>query len=124
MPCEACPYRADVPPAIWAPSEYEKLLEYEGVTADQTTDAFACHATPDHYCHGWAVVGTHKRPISEDLLALRIRGIGADDVPQEVVPLLDGHLEAHDRGMEPRTEATDELAARLVRKYPRLEIDP
>ena len=53
-PCPSCPYRRDVPPGVWAASEYDKLPAYDLDIADgQPIGAFHCHSTPDQLCSGW-----------------------------------------------------------------------
>jgi len=121
QPCSACPYRKDVPSGVWEHHEYEKLREYDAITPDQPFAYFACHATPESLCHGWAVVHT-SRGNEYDLLALRI--IGYPDIPKPTVELFASGNEAADHGQEeietPSTEAL-ETVERLVRKYPRLQ---
>lgn len=56
-PCSSCPYRRDVASGIWAPHEYEKLLDYDGQTWEQNPAVFMCHADPEKLCAGW--VGCH-----------------------------------------------------------------
>lgn len=119
-PCSACPYRQDAPPGLWAATEYEKLPPYDRPTYAQPTAAFVCHATPEHLCHGWAVVG------GWDLLALRLvsaRSASPIEIPEPVVPLVASGAEAAALGMsaiaDPPPE-TIEVQQRLVRKYPRI----
>lgn len=117
-PCSACPYRRDVAPGVWAENEYAKLPPYDGETFEQPTAPFACHATPDHYCHGWAVVG------GWDLLALRLRSLNEDiEIPEPHVPLFASGREAAEHGMSaidaPPDEAID-TQRKLLRKHPRL----
>lgn len=61
-PCMACPYRKDVASGVWAPEEYVKLTLYDAPTCGQPFQPFACHATPDKYCHGWGGVPQQSRP--------------------------------------------------------------
>lgn len=120
MPCEACPYRRDVPSGLWVFEEYEKLREYDAPTGAQPFAGFACHATPDHFCHGWAVVHT-SRGNEYDLLALRMAG--NPPIPEPGVPLFSSGNEAADYGQRDVDNMTDratEVAERLVRKHPRL----
>lgn len=120
QPCTACPYRLDVPSGVWAPHEYDKLRDYDRPTGDQPFAAFGCHATPEHYCHGWAVVHT-SRGHAFDLLALRLLGI--DDVPEAGVPLFDSGNDAADWGQRDANDPSPqahELMDRLMRKYSRL----
>lgn len=136
MPCRACPYRRDVPSGLWAEHEYDKLSDYDKPTAEQPMAVFACHATPETYCHGWAVVhmnrggdpgDPHGHPY--DLLALRLSMItGRWDgvMPDESVPLFASGAEAAAHGKaeidSPSPEAKAAVA-RLIRRYPRLEAD-
>lgn len=118
-PCSACPYRRDAPPGLWAENEYAKLPPYDEPTWAQPTEAFACHATPEHLCHGWAVVG------GWDLLALRLlaaRG-GPIDIPDPHVPLFASGADAAEHGLsaiEAPPAATVHAHDRLLRKYERL----
>lgn len=123
-PCSACPYRQDAPSGLWAAHEYEKLRGYDEVTPDQPMAYFACHATPDHYCHGWAVVHMN-RGHQYELLALRFASFfGEIPIPNPRIPLFDSGNDAADHGqrdlLNPSPEATA-AADRLMRKYPRLE---
>jgi hypothetical protein len=118
-PCEACPYRRDVAPGIWAPKEYAKLLDYDKPTGSQPTAGFACHATPDHYCHGWAVVHT-SRGHEFDLLALRLHGY--PPIPPARVDLFGSGAEAAEHGLRPPEPRTLTVAGRLVRKHSRLRV--
>ena len=121
QPCTACPYRCDVPSGIWSYEEYEKLRGYDEPTGDQPLATFHCHATPEHLCHGWAVVHT-SRGHEFDLLALRFWPVEGP-IPEPGVALFPSGNEAADHGqMEiatPSSEAT-ETVERLTRKYPRL----
>lgn len=120
QPCSACPYRLDVPSGVWDPREYEKLRDYDRPTGDQPFAPFGCHATPEHYCHGWAVVHT-SRGNAFDLLALRLLGI--EDIPQAGVPLFDSGNDAADWGQRDADDpspAAHEVVARLMRKYDHL----
>lgn len=116
VPCEACPYRRDVPSGVWASEEYEKLRRYEGETFDQPAATFGCHATPSKLCHGWAVVS------GEESLSLRIAG--CPEIPPPKVPLFESHTAAADHGQrelqEPSLGART-VIDRLVRKHDRLE---
>jgi hypothetical protein len=124
--CQACPYRRDVPSGVWAAKEYDMLAEYDKPTGEQPHAGFHCHATPEVYCHGWAVV--HGRQDQEhELLALRIAAlIGMysfdDEPPQEHTPLFSSGTEAAEHGkrdiFNPSVEA-QEVVARLSAKYER-----
>lgn len=119
-PCAACPYRQDAPSGVWAPHEYDKLRAYDAPTGDQPLAAFVCHATPEHFCHGWAVVHT-SRGSEFDLLALRLHG--RPPVPAPGVPLFASGNEAADHGqreVEAPSEEATETMQRLLRKNPRL----
>lgn len=118
-PCASCPYRQDVPSGVWAFHEYEKLRDYDLPTADQPLAVFACHATPDHHCHGWAVCHT-SRGHEFDLLALRVWPAA---VPPAAVPLFESGNDAADHGqrdIEDTSPEADVVVERLLRKYPRL----
>ena len=75
--------------------EYEKLRDYDEPTGYQPFAVFACHATPEHLCHGWAVVHSN-RGHEYDLLALRLHG--NPSIPEAAVPLFDSGNEAADHG--------------------------
>lgn len=123
QPCSACPYRQDVPSGVWGPHEYEKLAQYDAPTSEQPFVPFACHATPEHLCHGWAVVhanrGNEFYPV-----ALRIQGIDPDQIPEAAVPMFGSGQEACDHGKRdidnPSQEAV-EVIDRLMGKYDRLK---
>lgn len=120
-PCPACPYRRDVPSGVWAHEEYEKLRRYDAPTMEQPVEAFACHATPDRLCHGWAVVHT-QRGHAFDLLALRFMFHDAKVPEEAAVPLFSSGSVAADHGQReiatPSAEAVEAME-RLAR-YPRL----
>lgn len=122
--CSACPYRRDVPSGVWAAVEYDKLAAYDKPTAEQPVGVFACHATPEVTCHGWAVV--HSRQDHEhELLAFRVFP-PEGDIPPEGAPLFSSGTEAAEHGKRdvahPSEEAI-EVADRLRRKYERLRAD-
>ena len=94
-PCSTCPYRRDVPPGIWAAEEYHRLRDYDRPTGQQPVAGFACHTTPDEFCHGWAVVGS-SRGHENDLLALRLHHAR---VPPPAVPLFGSGAEAAAHGL-------------------------
>ena len=90
-------------------------------TGEQPFAVFACHATPEHYCHGWAVVHM-SRGHEHDLLALRLHG--CPEIPPAGVPLFASGNEAADHGqadIEAPTIEARVTVERLTRKYPRLE---
>lgn len=102
-PCSSCPYRCDVPSAIWAKKDYDKLRGYDGSTVEQAvagaTALFRCHQAPDRLCAGW--VGCHDMYHS---LAMRIhwsRSVKNPAVFDYVcpVPLFASGAEAADHGM-------------------------
>lgn len=115
-PCGACPYRCDVPPGVWHHDEYDKLRLYDEVTAYQPPEAFSCHATPDGLCHGWAVVHSNRGHEFE-LLALRLK---PTPVPAPIVALFGSGNDAADHGQSTPNAAAEDVASRLLRKYPRL----
>jgi hypothetical protein len=117
VPCEACPYRRDVPSGVWDTEEYDKLRRYEGETWEQPPAAFSCHATPAKLCHGWAVVS------GVDSLALRIAGC-AHEIPEPKVLLFGSHTEAADHGqrlVDRPPEGAVTMIGRLTRKHERLQ---
>lgn len=128
-PCSSCPYRRDVPSGVWSAEEYDKLRLYDAPTAGQPLAAFSCHASPEAYCCGWAVVHMSRGPEPGhpfDLLALRIGGsMGLWDgvMPTPKVELFTSGNEAADHGQrdvdDPSPEAT-EMAMKLLAKYDRL----
>lgn len=124
-PCSACPYRRDVPSGVWAAHEYDKLREYDEPTGSQPFAAFACHATPDHLCNGWAVVHSN-RGHEYELLALRMEAgaMGAlAAIPTPRTELFASGNEAADWGQRDVENPSVEsrlAVERLTRKYPRL----
>lgn len=122
-PCPACPYRRDVPSGIWDAEEYAKLLAYDRPTGEQPLAAFACHATPQRLCHGWAV--THSnRGHEHELLALRLLDLTPPDGPAPV-PLFESGQQAAEHGLRDPLPGPDAIRAiRRLRRYPRLAADP
>lgn len=121
MPCEACPYRRDVPSGVWAFHEYEKLRAYDLPTPAQPYATFACHASPEAHCHGWAVVHMN-RGHDHELVALRIWPQDGP-IPQPVVPLFRSGNEAADHGQKDIEHPSPEAGVaveRLLHKHPRL----
>ncbi len=55
-PCGSCPYRRDVPSGLWEGEEYEKLIDYDGDTAEQPIGVFLCHRQDGRACAGWVAV--------------------------------------------------------------------
>ncbi len=118
-PCDACPYRKDVPSGVWHHDEYEKLRPYDNPTPEQPFAPFACHATPKHYCHGWAVVHTN-RGHEFDLIALRIHPC---HVPPAAVPLFESGNAAADHGqkdVKKPSPAAVKVSTTLVKRHKRL----
>jgi hypothetical protein len=122
--CTVCPYRKDVPSGVWSEGEYEKLPPYDLPTASQPFGPFLCHATPERYCHGWAVVHS-SRGHAYELVALRV--FPADnELPPEGVPLFGSGTEAAEHGKRDILNPSPEAVAavdRLMRKYERLQYD-
>jgi hypothetical protein len=120
QPCPQCPYRRDVPSGVWSHEEYEKLRRYDAETFDQPFSGFGCHAKPEFFCHGWAVVHT-SRGSAHDLIALRFQSEPVE-IPEPAVPLFASGNEAADHGQrdieEPGLEARE--AADTLRRYPRI----
>lgn len=123
-PCSSCPYRQDVPSGVWAEETYDKLVPYDAPTGDQPGGAFACHSTPDHECHGWAV--THSnRGHAYELLALRIMEADGEEVriPEPGVPMFSSGTEAAEHGKRDIEHPSEEALAmveKLTGKYDRL----
>ncbi|AHC30542.1 DUF6283 family protein [Rhizobium phage vB_RleS_L338C] len=120
-PCKSCPYRKDVPSAIWAEEEYEKLPMFDGEIVEQVinggTQLFLCHQRNNALCSGW--LGCHG---PENLLALRLHG---NEVEPEVfdyqtdVPLFSSGAEAAAHGMKDMakpSEAAERTMGRLLKK--------
>jgi len=122
-PCSACPYKRSTPSGVWSHHEYEKLRGYDEPTADQPYATFACHATPDHNCHGWVAVHMN-RGHDRELIALRLWP--TDFVPdKDDLRFYESGNEAADYGQLPKDIAADSTIERLLRKNPRLrERDP
>lgn len=125
IPCTACPYRRDVPSGVWAAEEYDKLPPYDRPTGEQPVAGFSCHVTPDHYCHGWALVHTN-RGHDFDLLSLRFAAFKGEDVdlPDNVVPLFGSGTEAAEHGRRDIAKPSAEALATMLRlhdKHDRLE---
>ena len=119
--CSACPYRRDVPSGVWGAHEYDKLPPYDAPTARQPLNGFACHATPSHYCHGWAVVHSN-RGSEHELLALRVFA-ARTAIPEPGVPLFASGAEAAEHGKRDIDNPSPEAVAvveRLMSKYDRL----
>lgn len=122
-PCTYCPYRTDCPSGVWSEDEYDKLDKYDAETHEQPFEWFACHATPDHACHGWAAMDN----MAEDthlLIAMRIFHIEPIDTGS--VPLFTSHGEAASHGrrnIESPSYEARRAAAAMLRKFPRLEVD-
>lgn len=119
-PCSACPYRTDVPSGVWSPEEYEKLPGYDQDSGEYVLAAFACHATPQALCNGWANV-------ARDSIAMRIaQSRGGFPIPASDVPLFASGREACDHGMrdvENPGRAARATMAKLLQKHPRLRLE-
>lgn len=122
-PCTACPYKVETPSGVWETHEYTKLRAYDEPTFAQPAEWFACHATPSHACHGWAVVH-NTRGGEYELLATRLHGIEWEDAAaNSSVELFGSGNEAADHGQADIEDPSDEAietSRRLVRKYERL----
>lgn len=94
-PCPACPYRKDVASGVWAAEEYAKLPPYDRQTNEQPFEPFACHASPDFFCHGWAVCHSNRGHANE-LIALRLAGVF--EIPEPRIPLFTSGTEAARHG--------------------------
>ncbi|MER5199848.1 DUF6283 family protein [Streptomyces sp. NPDC002755] len=129
-PCDSCPYRRDVPSAVWAHEEYEKLRRYDADTAEQPQGLFQCHlGGPDspasRICAGWA--GCH----GERLLGLRA-ALFEDRIDEETfraaaeyrspVPLFSSGNEAADHGQRNMQQPSAE-ASRLIGKISQTRSD-
>lgn len=118
LPCPACPYRCDVPSGVWSLDDYAKLVPYDAETFAQPPAAFACHATPERFCHGWALAHT-SRGHEFDLLALRLYPA---EIPPLVVPLFASGREAAEHGVRdinhPGPAAIE--AMKRLRRHPHL----
>lgn len=124
MPCTFCPYKRDCPSGVWASEEYELLRPYDNETFAQPTKGFSCHASPDHFCHGWAVVHSN-RGHEFHLLALRISWPDGG-IPEPGAPLFASGAEAADHGqvaIEAPSEEAVVAIRRLVRKHTRIRAD-
>lgn len=123
-PCAACPYRKDVASGVWSADEYDKLPPYDAPTCEQPFAPFACHATPEKYCHGWAVCHSNRGHAYE-LISLRLAGV--NEIPPPGVPLFASGAEAAEHGKKdiakPKRKAKATVA-KLVKKYPRLRTKP
>jgi len=122
-PCSTCPYRTDVPSGVWAHDTYELLRPYDLPTPDQPFAAFGCHATPTHFCHGWAIVHT-TRGNEFDLLSLRVIPARVE-IPPPFVPLFASGNEAADWGQRDIGDPSPEAQAavdKLLSKYERLRV--
>ena len=120
--CSACPYRRDVASGVWAEHEYDKLPPYDAPTGEQPFAPFMCHATPDHYCRGWAAVHAN-RGNEHDLLALRLARCGDRPEPEPERYFASG-AEAAEHGKRDVAEPTLDaqvVTDRLLRKHPRLK---
>jgi hypothetical protein len=120
QPCSSCPYRQDAPSGLWSAETYDKLIPYDEPTWGQPMAPFACHATPEHECHGWAVCHSNRGG-EHELLALRLADFG--EVPEAAVPLFSSGTEAAKHGkhdIENPSEEAKDAVAKLMNKYERL----
>lgn len=109
-PCGSCPYRRDVPPGIWHPSEYDKLPAYDGETWEQSPSLFLCHQRDGHLCAGW--LACHD---TDHLLALRLHRVDPSAFGYvSPVPVFGSGAEARDHGLsaiaDPPTDARRMIA--------------
>ena len=121
-PCVACPYRRDVPPAVWHPDEYDKLRDYDRSTAYQPPESFRCHASPDSCCAGWAHVH-QARGHDHDLLALRLVSASQGrpiELPVTLVKFWPSGNAAADHGQSAMTHESDEARLQLLTRHQRL----
>lgn len=120
-PCPACPYQQNVPSAVWTVEEYAKLVRYDAPTGEQPMGAFACHATPERHCHGWAVVHSNRGHEFE-LLALRFKP-PEGGIPKAAVKLFASGREAAEHGCRDLLRRTLSPEARTaierLLRYPR-----
>lgn len=119
-PCEACPYRKDVPSGVWSKEEYDKLREYDLPMHLQPSAIFACHAAPNAICNGWACVH------GDTSLALRIQCHRAEKhilVPHHDIPLFRSGTAAAKHGekdIERPKAAARIMTATLLAKHKHL----
>ncbi len=119
--CFSCPYRKDVPSGVWAEEEYDKLPLYDELTPLQPFVPFACHASPEAFCHGWAVCHT-SRGNEYDLIALRL--VGCPPIPKPSTPLFSSGAEAAAHGkkdLESPGAYAKTTQERLIKRYGRLK---
>ncbi|RPI09106.1 MAG: hypothetical protein EHM63_05230 [Actinobacteria bacterium] len=120
-PCSACPYKRSTPSGVWAAHEYDKLRGYDELTGELPFAVFACHATPDHHCHGWVAVHMNRGHENE-LLALRVSP--TDFIPdKDDLRFYESGNEAADfgqRDVENQTPVAAAAVEKLLRKNPRL----
>lgn len=121
-PCKSCPYRQDVPSAVWAAEEYEKLPAYDGEIAAQVVKGafglFLCHQRNNALCSGW--LACHG---PDNLLAMRLHHANVDPATFEYetdVPVFSSGEEAATHGMRDIAEpsaAAHRVMGRLVRMF-------
>lgn len=117
-PCASCPYRRDVPPGLWDPEEYAKLVPYDADTGQQPPSVFMCHQQDGAMCAGW--VGCHG---GENLLGIRLWLAFHPSVTEDVVasvydyrtdvPLHPSGQAASDHGLA-RVDDPDERAQAAI----------
>lgn len=117
-PCGTCPYRLDVPSAIWAAEEYEKLPRYDGETIEQLlaggTGLFFCHQNDGHLCAGW--VGCHDM---QHMIALRLHEVAPETYDYvSPIPLFESGAAAAAHGMA-RIDNPDRQAIAAIQKLER-----
>lgn len=100
-PCATCPYRRDVPSAIWSAEEYDRLPGYDLDTGGQAeagaVSVLFCHQATGHVCAGWA--GCHDMPENLAIrLTHRILDIPALLAYISPVPLFSSGKEAAEHG--------------------------
>ncbi|MEV0357160.1 DUF6283 family protein [Nocardia sp. NPDC050697] len=121
-PCESCPYRVDVPSAVWSFADYEKLRDYDDQHGPRMMQLFQCHqvdADSDQarLCGGW--VGCH----GADSLGLRMAVLTGSMDPavfayESPVELFASGNEAADHG-QAEMDDPREAAVRLMNKIAR-----
>ena len=122
-PCPTCPYRKDVPSAVWNEDEYRKLPKYDD-GGEQPLEIFHCHQENSTgiptVCVGW--VGCHGYDAIGVRLAVSLGAISHDDVAKceaTDVPLYETGKEACEAGLEDIEEPSFEarqIVDKLVRK--------
>lgn len=121
VPCPSCPYRKDVPPAVWHPDEYDKLVEFDAETMHQPPAKFLCHwsglGETQKMCRGWGDCHSN-RGHHHELLALRIYGIEPPE-PSGVEVFGSGE-EARANGLMPLTPEAEDQIDKIVKAQRKL----